>query len=130
MPMLRLLLLGTLLSGCSFASLEGDASGAIDRADVVGGWTIDQSASTDEIDVYRRSDTFKPPASRFTMAYVFRADGTCDWMFLAPDDGHHFKPGTWQLVGDTLHVQQDVPVVYQAHLRDDALVLQRLTDGS
>lgn len=45
--------------------------------------------------------TFRPaeykvfPFSRYREQYIFHADGKCEWYYLAPDDGHHFRDGAW-----------------------------------
>lgn len=47
--------------------------------------------------MYRPKDFKEFPASRFRMQYIFYKNGDCEWYYLAPDDGHHFKPGKWQV---------------------------------
>lgn len=60
------------------------------------------------IHVYRPHDFKEFPASRFRMQYIFKPDGSCDWFYLAPNDGHHFRSGTWRLDPQetVLHVEQ------------------------
>jgi hypothetical protein len=50
----------------------------------------------DGVQVYRASNFKKFPPSRFRMPFVFAKDGTCKWMFLSPEDAHHFKDGKWK----------------------------------
>ena len=38
--------------------------------------------------------------SRFRMQYKFARDGRCEFLFLAPNDGHYFKPCTWTIGAD------------------------------
>ncbi len=61
------------------------------------------------VDLYRPHDYKEFPPSRFRMQYVFEEGGSARWFYLAPDDGHHFKPGTWRLD----HDEEDVIVVDQ-----------------
>ena len=44
------------------------------------------------------------------MQYIFQKNGDCEWFFLAPDDGHHFKTGKWKIDPndrDILHIIKD-----------------------
>ena len=47
--------------------------------------------------IFRPATSRQFPPSRFRMAYKFSEDGECEWMFLDPADGHHFKPGKWEI---------------------------------
>lgn len=66
-------------------------------------------ADAGEAQVYRPNDHQAFPPSRFRMQYVFERGGSCDWYYLAPTDGHHFRPGTWRLDPNdeaVLHIEQ------------------------
>jgi hypothetical protein len=47
------------------------------------------------VQIFRPAASRKFPPSRFRMAYKFNRNGDCEWLFLSPDDAHHFKPGKW-----------------------------------
>ena len=47
--------------------------------------------------IFRPAKSRQFPPSRFRMAYKFSEGGDCEWMFLDPADGHHFKPGKWEI---------------------------------
>ncbi|MCE9602963.1 MAG: hypothetical protein K8S21_12225 [Gemmatimonadetes bacterium] len=51
----------------------------------------------DSVQVFRPDGSVTLPPSRFRMAYKFVRGGTCEWLFLSPDDNHRFKPGTWAI---------------------------------
>ena len=81
--------------------------------------------------------TFRPadykvfPHSRYRQQYIFKEDGTCEWYYLAPDDGHHFREGTWHCDAQdnsVLHIDQNgLDVQYRIlELTDDLLRMQPL----
>jgi hypothetical protein len=47
------------------------------------------------VQVFRPAGSREFPPSRFRMAYKFDRNGDCEWLFLSPDDAHHFKSGKW-----------------------------------
>ena len=57
----------------------------------------EEQQQTDKDQIYRPKDFKEFPASRFRMQYILYKNGDCEWYYLAPDDGHHFKPGKWRL---------------------------------
>ena len=57
------------------------------------------------IQIFRPVASMDFPASRFRMAYKFARNGRCEFLFLAPGDGHHFKPCTWTISADKLMLQ-------------------------
>ena len=57
------------------------------------------------VQIFRPVASMDFPASRFRMAYKFARNGRCEFLFLAPDDGHHFKPCTWTISADKLMLQ-------------------------
>ena len=69
------------------------------------------------------------------MAYIFHADGACEWYYLSPDDDHRFKPGQWKLDranGQVLVIQEeDVKETYRmVELTADVLRLARVSTAS
>lgn len=63
------------------------------------------------------------------MQYIFEDEGRCQWYYLAPDDGHHFKPGEWQLEeGNLLRIEQGEETVrYRiVELTEELLQLKRI----
>ena len=57
------------------------------------------------IRIFRPAASMDFPPSRFRMQYKFARDGRCEFLFLAPDDGHYFKPCTWKISADKLMLQ-------------------------
>jgi hypothetical protein len=57
------------------------------------------------IQIFRPVASMDFPPSRFRMAYKFARNGRCEFFFLAPDDGHYFKPCTWKISADKLMLQ-------------------------
>jgi hypothetical protein len=57
----------------------------------------EEEQRTDKDQIYRPKDFKEFPISHFRMQYIFYKNGDCKWYYLAPDDGHHFKPGTWRI---------------------------------
>jgi hypothetical protein len=57
------------------------------------------------IQIFRPAASMDFPASWFRMQYKFARDGRCEFFFLAPNDGHHFKPCTWKISADKLMLQ-------------------------
>ena len=45
--------------------------------------------------IFRPCEFKKFPPSRFRFRMDLQAGGTCSWLWLAPNDGHRMKPGTW-----------------------------------
>ena len=89
----------------------------------------------ENVEVYRPKDAKQFPPSRFRMAYIFHADGACEWYYLSPDDDHRFKPGKWEFDranGQILVIQkQDVKETYRmVELTSDVLRLARVPTAS
>ena len=57
----------------------------------------EEQQETDTDQIYRPKDFKEFPASRFRMQYIFYKSGDCEWYYLAPDDGHNFRPGKWRI---------------------------------
>jgi hypothetical protein len=68
----------------------------INKLDVVGCWTDSSEENTNTcIRVYRPCDFKTFPESRFRFKMVLKKEGTCSWYYVAPNDGHFMKDGTW-----------------------------------
>ncbi len=52
------------------------------------------------IQIFRPDASMDFPTCRFRMEYTFARTGRCEFLFLAPDDGHYFKPCTWKMSAD------------------------------
>ena len=63
----------------------------------------EQKDQNGPVRIFRPAGSRKFPPSRFRMAYKFSREdkdalkGKCEWMFLSPVDGHHFKAGKWAI---------------------------------
>jgi hypothetical protein len=58
-----------------------------------------------KIEIFRPAASMEFPPSRFMMEYKLARDGRCEFLFLAPNDGHYFKPCTWKISADKLMLQ-------------------------
>lgn len=45
------------------------------------------------------------PPSRFRMSYFFAKDGSCKWLYLAPNDAHHMKDARCEINAHTGEVR-------------------------
>ena len=59
--------------------------------------SFEEQKQTEKSQIYRTSDFKQFPPSRFRMQYIFYKNGDCEWYYLSPDDGHHFKRGRWRV---------------------------------
>jgi len=76
----------------------------------------EEEAQGSDVQIYRRKNYEEFPPSRFRMQYIFYPDGKCKWYFLAPDDAHHFRDGTWEVDAnseDIIHVEQGKTVSFR-----------------
>lgn len=89
-----------------------------------------ENANSDRL-IFRPSNaqTFAP--ARFRASYEFKADGSCEYLFLHPADAHHFKTGSFiydqrTSVLEVRDENDDVYAVYRlVELGSDLLVLDR-----
>ena len=102
--MILLLTLWT-VSGCSLMPEPG-GSAEIDTEYLTQHWvhSREEEPEGSDLQVYRPDDYKDFPSSWFRMQYIFEEGGDCEWLFLAPDDGHYFKAGTWQLENEDVIV--------------------------
>lgn len=102
----------------------------IDLGQLAQHWVHSYEEDGEPIDgqVYRPFDSWEFPPSWFRMAYVFHEGGDLEWMYLAPDDGHHLKPGSWELdppMGPTVYVDAGGPHLFEIlELTEDLLRLR------
>ena len=59
---------------------------------------------SDAGETYRPKSSKQFPPSRFRMQYIFHKDGTCEWLFLSPNDQHELRPGKWKLEKGNGHI--------------------------
>lgn len=81
------------------------------------------------VEIYRPNGPRDFPPSRFRMRYIFEEGGTCSWYYLAPDDAHYFRPGSWRVVENNVLeiVQGDDTVHYRVvELTGEVLRLRRI----
>ena len=103
-------------SACSLISDEDDSSSDINLEDLTQHWvhSFEEEPQESDVNIYRTNDYKEFSASRFRMQYIFKGDGDCGWFYLAPDDGHHFRSGKWQIdAGDAqvLTIEQDEQIL-------------------
>ena len=65
---------------------------------LVGCWTDsrEENAPGSKSRIYRPCDYKVFPLTWFRFEMDLKADLSCKWLFLAPDDGHFMKDGTWK----------------------------------
>ncbi|MEM8908248.1 MAG: hypothetical protein AAGD05_10420, partial [Bacteroidota bacterium] len=60
-------------------------------------WThAHEEDNADQLKIYRPCDYMDFPDSRFRGVYIFKEDGMCQYLTLAPDDAHYFELGQWE----------------------------------
>lgn len=60
--------------------------------------SLEEESQGSEVQIYRHIDDqkgFKP--TRFRMQRVFKENGEYEWLYLAPNDAHYLKSGSWHL---------------------------------
>ncbi|HAH20686.1 MAG: hypothetical protein A2Y00_04750 [Omnitrophica WOR_2 bacterium GWF2_43_52] len=60
----------------------------------------EQESRTESIETYRPEGFKEFPPSRFRNEYIFKEDGSCQWLVLHPADAHYLKSGTWEVSPD------------------------------
>ena len=112
-PFFLLLTLALSLAGCSrlFGHDAKEALADVDVALLMQHWVhaYEEEPEAGGYAIYRPADFKTFPPSWFRMRYAFHPDGRCDWFYLAPNDAHHFRKGTWRLDPDvraTLHLRK------------------------
>lgn len=62
-----------------------------------GCWTDsrEEYSYEDGFKIFRPCEYKRFPPSRFRFKMDLKAGGSCSWLWLAPNDGHRMKPGTW-----------------------------------
>ena len=63
----------------------------------VGCWTDsrEENRKNPGFKIFRPCEFKKFPPARFRFRMDLQAGGACTWLWLAPNDGHRMKPGTW-----------------------------------
>ena len=64
----------------------------------------EQKNRAEPIEIYRPEGFKEFPLSRFRMEYIFKEDGSCQWLVLHPADAHYLKSGTWEVSRDETQV--------------------------
>lgn len=72
-------------------------SQSVDVDTLVGAWTHSYEEQSDApgAELYRPTGSREFEPSWFRMQYDLRADGSCAYLWLAPNDAHELRPGTW-----------------------------------
>jgi hypothetical protein len=97
----------TLLSLCTYLSAKPLVAASetnksplgIDLNDLYQHWvhSSEEEKTGEKDQIFRPAESREFPPSRFRMAYKFARNGNCEWLFLSPDDAHHFKAGKWKI---------------------------------
>jgi hypothetical protein len=64
----------------------------------------EQQNNEDEYQLFRPADFKNFPASRFRKKFIFKEDGSCSALKLAPNDAHYFEKCYWELKSSTLEL--------------------------
>jgi hypothetical protein len=78
--------------------------------------SYEEEIENSDIKIYRPKNSKEFPPSRFRMQYIFSEDGKCQWYYLAPNDAHHFRDGTWKIdayAENVIHIEQEQTVSYR-----------------
>ena len=128
--LLALLFAGTLLSGC-WGQTEPDET--CNATNLKGHWihSYEEDSPNNRIRIFRPANFKTFPSSRYRAEYVFNDDGSCKWYYLAPNDGHHFRNGTWRCdrkESNVIHIYKDgIDHQYRiVELTDDILRLEAM----
>jgi hypothetical protein len=67
------------------------------REELEGCWADSREENTDSsgISIFRRCHLKSFPVSRFRFKMELKEGGICSWLYLAPNDAHQMKEGTW-----------------------------------
>ncbi len=70
---------------------------AQDKSLLIGCWTDsrEENVGDTDISIYRPCEYKEFPPSRFRFTMELRENNECSWLYLAPNDAHHMKEGTW-----------------------------------
>lgn len=128
-----LLLAALALPACSLYPEASVPSAEVDVELLAQHWVHSREEERPESggQIYRPAGFRQFPPSWFRMQYVFHEEGACEWLYLAPNDAHHFRPGTWWFdrdEEDVLHIAEgDRTVSYRiVELTPDLLRLIQL----
>ena len=93
-------LVGDALGKAALKMIQGEPKAMPDA--LIGDWTssYEDKKKWDDPDIFLRTDSKDWPPSRFRMRYVFNKDGSCQYLYLAPNDAHKMTEGTWKIDPD------------------------------
>ena len=117
------------LTGCA------DSEADIDVVDgLLQSWTQafeEQDDANSPRRIYRLSDSQSFAPARFRSSYVFRADATCQYLFLHPADAHFMKEGYYTYdeesrILEIFDAEEDQLVISYTviQISDDRLILE------
>lgn len=75
---------------------------SLSELDIQGCWT---HAREEEENLYRPCNSQNIPISRFRQVFEFKADGVCEYLVLASNDGHYMETGLWDFNENTNEVR-------------------------
>ena len=67
----------------------------IDISELKKQWVHSREEETDSIQIYRPVNYKDFPPSRYRQVYSFSDSARCEYLVLAPNNGHYFENGTW-----------------------------------
>lgn len=101
-------LVGDALGRAAVKMIQGDKRADTPDKDelLLGSWTssYEDKKKWDDPEVFLPTDSKDSPPSRFRMRYIFNKDGSCQYLYLAPNDAHKMVEGTWLRKGNEVHI--------------------------
>jgi len=91
---MKYLILIILIANSSYSYGQNNV---VNKIDLIGCWTDsrEENIQNSDTQVYRPCDYKSFPTFRFRFVMNLKKKNKCTWLYLAPNDAHHMKDGTW-----------------------------------
>lgn len=129
--MRKSILITVVLSSTLFLTSCATKSQASPIALLEKSWTQSPEEKTsDDIEIYRSSDSRDFPASRYRQILEFEDNDVCNYLVLSPNDGHYMETGNWEFDDKTNSItisNSDSEIIYEfelVELTEDILKLK------
>jgi len=99
----------------------------VNSSELIGCWldSREENVPDSGIRVYRPCDYEGIPPSRFRYSITFKADGTCAWLTLSPNDAHFMTNGTWSMEeGNIVTIENEEGIqqrIIISHITEDIM---------
>lgn len=85
-------------------------------------WTqSSEDKISDDIEIYRPSDSKDFPTSRYRQILEFEDNDVCKYLVLAPNDGHYMETGNWEFDDKTNIIKisnSDSEMIYEFEMME------------